>query len=44
MKLGAVHAAKRCFFAVDDFSVAAFVDFAAAVSADVEAWFNGNCD
>ena len=35
-------AAERCFFAVDDFSVAALVDSASEVGADVEAWFNGD--
>ena len=37
-------AAESCFFAIDGFSVAAFVDFAAAVSADVKAGFNGDGD
>jgi hypothetical protein len=39
-----VHTAEREFFAVYDFSVAAFVDFAAAMSADVEAGFDGDGD
>jgi len=37
-----MYATERCFFAVDDFSVGAFIDFAAAVGADVEAWFNSD--
>ncbi len=37
-----MHAAERGFFSVDDFSVPAFVDFAAAVGANVEAGFNRN--
>ena len=32
------------FFTVDYFSVTAFIDFAAAMSAYVETWFNGDCD
>ena len=35
-------AAESCFSAIDDFSVAALVDFASSVSANVEAWFNGD--
>ena len=35
-------AAERCFSVVDDFSVTALVDFASAVCADVEAWFNSD--
>ena len=38
-----MHAAECCFFTIDDFSVAAFIDFATAVSANIEAWFNGDC-
>ena len=32
-----MHATECCFFSADDFSVAALVDFAAAVSADIQA-------
>jgi hypothetical protein len=39
---GAVHAAEGGFFSIDDFSVASFIDLAAAVSTNVEAWLNGN--
>jgi len=37
-----VHAAERKFFSINHFAVASFVDFAAAVGADVEAWLNGD--
>ena len=40
--LGTVHATDGCFFSVDDFAVASFIDFAAAVGANVEAGFD--CD
>lgn len=39
-----MHAAECCFFSVDDFSVAAFVDLAAAVSALVQAGFDSDGD
>ena len=38
----AVHTAESGFFSVDDFSVAALVNFAAAVSTHVEAGFDGD--
>lgn len=41
---GAVHATEGYFVSVDDFAVASLVDLAAAVSANVEAWFNGDGD
>ena len=37
-----MYAAERCFFTIDNFSVGALVDFASAVSANVEAWFNSD--
>ena len=40
--VSAVHAAEGCFFSVDDFLVASFVDFATTVSTHVKAGFNGN--
>ena len=36
-----MHAAEGGLFSVNDFSVASFVDFAAAVGANVEAWLDG---
>jgi hypothetical protein len=39
-----VHTAEREFLAVYDFAVGSFVDFAAAVGADVEAGFDGYGD
>ncbi len=39
-----MHAAERGFFTFEDFAVAAFVHFAAAVSANVKAGLNGNAD
>jgi len=42
--VGAVYAAEGGFFSVDDFSVASFVDLAAAVGADFEAGLNGDGD
>ena len=44
VSVGAVYAAERGFFPIYYFSVSAFVDFAAAVSANVKAGFNGYCD
>jgi len=44
VRASTVHAAEGCFFSVDEFSVASFVDFAAAVGANVEAGFNGDRD
>jgi len=44
VRASAVHTAKCCFLALDDFTVAALVNFAAAVSANINAWFNGNCN
>ena len=42
--VGAVHAAERGFFSIDDFSVSAFVYFASAVGAYVEAGFDSDGD
>jgi len=39
-----MHAAEGCFFSVDDFSIASFIDLAAAVGANIEAGFDGNRD
>jgi hypothetical protein len=39
-----MHTAERCLFAVYDLAVAALVHFAAAVSTNVEAGFNGDAD
>ena len=39
-----MHTAKSGFFVVDDFAVAAFIDFAAAMSAHVHAGFDGDGD
>jgi len=39
-----MHAAEGCFFSINDFSIASFVHFAAAVGANFEAGLNGNGD
>ena len=44
VRVGAVHATEGGVFSIDDFSVASFVDFAAAVGADVKAWLNRDRD
>ena len=38
-----MYAAESCLFAIDDFSVAAFIDFASTVGANIKAWFNSDC-
>lgn len=40
--LSAMRATKSNFFAVDDFAVAAFINLASTVGADINAWFNGD--
>ena len=37
-----MYAAERSLSALDNFAVAAFVDFTSTVSANVEAWFNSD--
>ena len=39
-----MHATEGGFFSADDFAVASFVDFAAAMSTNVEARLNGDGD
>jgi uncharacterized protein (UPF0147 family) len=42
VRASAVHAAEREFFSINHFAVASFIDFAAAVGANVEAGLNGD--
>ena len=42
--MSTVYTAERRLFAVYDFAVAAFVDFAAAMGTDIYTWFDGDGD
>ena len=44
VRVGAMHAAEGCFFAVNDLAVSAFIYFATAVGTNVKAGFNGDGD
>ncbi len=42
VRMSTMYTAEGCLFSVYDFSVAPFIDFAATVGTDIEAWFNSN--
>jgi hypothetical protein len=44
VRMSTMYTTERCFFAFYDFSVPAFVDFAAAMSADINARLDGDGD